>query len=137
MAKSFVCLLVLIGLLLSGCATIGTGSSQRSVEKGISLINSGDVATLMEHTAIPFVFDGEILIRSGDVRILWENLSNNDFVIVDGSRGKIYVNPDEQTIEKFREEKKRLEIVRQSLKELKDLPAVTLDGFRIGRILLN
>ncbi|MFC1692378.1 phosphoenolpyruvate--protein phosphotransferase [Candidatus Latescibacterota bacterium] len=56
----------------------------------------------------------------------------DDFIIVDGSRGKIYVNPDEQTIEKYREEKKRIEIVRQSLKELKDLPAVTLDGFRIG-----
>ena len=85
MAKSFVCLLVLIGILLSGCATLGTGSSQRSVEKGISLINSGDVRTLMEHTAIPFVFDGEILMRSGDVRILWENLGNNDFAIEDVS----------------------------------------------------
>ena len=78
-------LLVSIGILVSGCATLGVGSSQSPVEKAISLINTGDVDALVEMSVLPFVFDREILMRVGDIETLWGNLSENSFGI-DGVR---------------------------------------------------
>lgn len=59
-------------------------------------------------------------------------INPGNLVIVDGNRGKVYVNPDRDTIEKYEDEKKQLEVIRISLTELKDLPAVTTDNHRIG-----
>jgi len=55
-----------------------------------------------------------------------------DLVIVDGGRGAVYVNPDQKTIDKYRQDKINIEIKRHTLLETKDLPAVTLDGKIIG-----
>lgn len=55
-----------------------------------------------------------------------------DMVIVDGSRGIVLVNPGEETIRKYREEKRELERIRAKLGELRDLPAVTTDNYRMG-----
>ena len=51
----------------------------------------------------------------------------DDLVLVDGGRGKIFVNPDEKTIEDFQKDKENIEKIRQSLMAIKDLPAVTID----------
>ena len=59
-------------------------------------------------------------------------ISPGDFVIVDGGRGKVYVNPVKETIEKFLQDKKNIEKIRKSLLVLKDAPAVTSDGKTIG-----
>lgn len=55
-----------------------------------------------------------------------------DLLIVDGNRGIVHVNPDQETIEKYQEEKRSLESIRLSLGELHDLPAVTADNYHVG-----
>ncbi len=59
-------------------------------------------------------------------------ISPDDLVIVDGVRGKVYVNPDQKTIKKFLQDKKNIEKIHQSLSKLRDIPAVTSDGKLIG-----
>jgi hypothetical protein len=49
------------------------------LEKAVSLINQGDAPALTESSAVPFVFDGEILLRASDVGAVWRNLSINGF----------------------------------------------------------
>lgn len=52
-------------------------------------------------------------------------------MILDGDRGLIILNPDEERLEEYRQYIKQREIFQLSLGELRDLPAVTLDGTRI------
>ncbi|MCE5250998.1 phosphoenolpyruvate--protein phosphotransferase [bacterium] len=61
-----------------------------------------------------------------------KTVRSGDIVIVDGENGMVYINPTVNTIEKFRKEQKQILINRQALADLKELPAVTTDGVRIG-----
>jgi phosphotransferase system enzyme I (PtsI) len=60
----------------------------------------------------------------------FENLSNGDTVIVDGSLGQVLVNPDQETIEDYKKRQEQLANRREELRQLKDLPAETTDGIR-------
>jgi len=60
------------------------------------------------------------------------NINNGETVIVDGTIGKIYVNPDQRTIDCYLEEQRHLEQDRLVLRELKDLPSVTTDGKHVA-----
>ncbi len=66
------------------------------------------------------------------VKTASQEIANGDMVLVDGSTGKVIINPDQPTIDAYMERKRQAEIVRRSLGELRDLPAVTRDGCRIG-----
>ncbi|MDY6915955.1 MAG: phosphoenolpyruvate--protein phosphotransferase [Candidatus Cloacimonadota bacterium] len=61
-----------------------------------------------------------------------KKISQNTMVIVDGSEGKIYVDPDEETLHKFTEKKKIIEKRSQELEKLKYKDSVTKDGKKIG-----
>ena len=52
-------------------------------------------------------------------------------VIVDGDRGKVIVDPDEETLEQYRKRVEQRESLSARLAELRDLPAETADGVRI------
>jgi len=52
-------------------------------------------------------------------------------LILDGSMGKIIIDPDEKTISEYEEKIRVFMMNRESLAKLKDLPAVTLDGHRV------
>ncbi|MEM7629204.1 MAG: phosphoenolpyruvate--protein phosphotransferase [Planctomycetota bacterium] len=52
-------------------------------------------------------------------------------VIVDGQRGLVILDPDEDTIARYERERERSDAYRVSLNELADLPAVTADGVDI------
>ena len=67
------------GVAVTGCATFGTGSARGSVGKVVSLINMGEAEPLTESSAVPFVFEGEVLLRPSDVKAVWRNLSINGF----------------------------------------------------------
>lgn len=58
-------------------------------------------------------------------------IPNGTSVILDGTRGLIIVNPKEETIRQYEDKKIILESYELQLKNLKDQPAVTLDGRRI------
>lgn len=55
-------------------------------------------------------------------------IASGDAIIVDGNRGRVYVNPDSKTVEHYRKEQEQLERNRISLMKLRDTPATTTDG---------
>lgn len=58
-----------------------------------------------------------------------EKVKDGDVVIVDGSQGDVLVNPDEATLTQYRERQQKLAERKDLLSQLKELPAVTKDGF--------
>ncbi|NLX06932.1 MAG: phosphoenolpyruvate--protein phosphotransferase [Phycisphaerae bacterium] len=59
-----------------------------------------------------------------------------DTIIVDGNRGVVIVNPDEQTLEQVRQQQEEFIRLEHDLVEMRHLPAVTRDDVRI-RLLGN
>ena len=55
-----------------------------------------------------------------------------DMVIVDGNRGTVIIDPDEQTVAEYRDYSRRQVEFIHSLNALRDLPAVTMDGHEIS-----
>jgi phosphotransferase system enzyme I (PtsI) len=62
---------------------------------------------------------------------LTEYTSGGDTVIVDGNRGIVIVNPDEQTIRQYEEYSKEFTELEHRLDEIRQKPAVTRDGTEI------
>jgi phosphotransferase system enzyme I (PtsI) len=62
---------------------------------------------------------------------LTEYTSDGDTVIVDGNRGIVIVNPDEQTIRQYEEYSKEFTELEHRLDEIRQKPAVTRDGTEI------
>jgi phosphotransferase system enzyme I (PtsI) len=59
------------------------------------------------------------------------DVSGGDLVIVDGNRGVLILDPDEETLERYELTRKTLRSFETRLGELRDLPAETRDGLRI------
>jgi phosphotransferase system enzyme I (PtsI) len=59
------------------------------------------------------------------------DVSGGDLAIVDGNRGVLILNPDEETLERYRRTQTTLRSWETRLGELRDLPAETRDGTRI------
>jgi phosphotransferase system enzyme I (PtsI) len=62
---------------------------------------------------------------------LLASVGNGDLLILDGETGEIFVDPDEETLERYREKKERYDCFLQSLSEIRGKETVTLDGFKI------
>jgi len=58
-------------------------------------------------------------------------VSGGDTVIVDGNRGIVIVNPDEQTTEQYRQYSKEFEELEHKLDTIREKSAVTRDGTKI------
>lgn len=59
------------------------------------------------------------------------DVSGGDLVIVDGNRGVLILNPDEETLERYEKTRTSFRTFETQLGELRDLPAETRDGVRI------
>jgi phosphotransferase system enzyme I (PtsI) len=59
------------------------------------------------------------------------DISGGDEVIVDGNRGVLIINPDEETRERYEEARKTFGTFSRRLSELRDLPAQTKCGTRV------
>jgi phosphotransferase system enzyme I (PtsI) len=59
------------------------------------------------------------------------DVSGGDLVIVDGNKGVVILDPDEETLEHYEKARRSFSIFEQQLAELRDLPAETRDGVRI------
>lgn len=57
-----------------------------------------------------------------------------DTVIIDGGRGTMLVNPDEKTLADYRSRNETYLACKHELQSLQDLPAVTLDGYRVSML---
>lgn len=58
-------------------------------------------------------------------------VSDGDSIIVDGAKGLVIVNPDEETFRDYLQQKQYYEYREKELLKLRDLPAETLDGQRM------
>jgi len=59
------------------------------------------------------------------------DVSGGDEVIVDGNRGVVILNPDEETRQRYEQTRRDLRSLETLLEELRDLPAETRDGCRV------
>lgn len=59
-------------------------------------------------------------------------IKDGDLIIVDGFHGYIIVHPTEEQLEFFTQKQKKLIEIQRGLEELKDQPAITLDGREIN-----
>ncbi|MCL2075150.1 MAG: phosphoenolpyruvate--protein phosphotransferase [Betaproteobacteria bacterium] len=59
-------------------------------------------------------------------------IRDGEWLIVDGQRGVLIVDPDEQVLDEYRIRKELLELERSKLKRLKSTLSQTLDGIRIN-----
>lgn len=59
------------------------------------------------------------------------DVSGGDEIIVDGNRGLVILNPDDETRERYEATRKSFGTFASSLRQLRDLPAETKDGVKI------
>ncbi len=59
------------------------------------------------------------------------DVSGGDLVILDGNRGILILNPDEETLERYKHTQSTLRTFETRLSELRDLPAETRDGTQV------
>lgn len=59
------------------------------------------------------------------------DVSGGDTVIIDGNRGAVICNPDENTLAEYQHTEQEFHHFEESLAPLRDLPAETLDGERV------
>ncbi|HXG09761.1 MAG TPA: phosphoenolpyruvate--protein phosphotransferase [Gemmataceae bacterium] len=59
------------------------------------------------------------------------DVSGGDLVIVDGNRGVLILNPDDETLEHYERTRSSFRSFETQLGELRDLPAETRDGVRV------
>ncbi len=62
------------------------------------------------------------------LRDVTTDVSGGDWVIIDGDRGLVIISPDEATIKKYEGRERKHHEIEVQWSELRDLPAVTLDG---------
>jgi len=60
------------------------------------------------------------------------DVSTGDLVIIDGTRGTVIIDPDEETLKKYRDRDRAYRTIEAELEKLHDLPAETPDGHRVG-----
>jgi len=68
----------------------------------------------------------------GQVREILSKIDNGESVVVDGENAQVLLRPSEDVQQTFHETRKHLEQIKVQYAQLKDLPAVTLDGAKIN-----
>ena len=58
-------------------------------------------------------------------------VSGGELVIIDGDKGLVILQPDEETLERYRHEAEEVRSLAAKLEPLRDLPAETRDGVRV------
>ncbi len=107
-------------------------------------LSPSDTATMHRQHVIGFVTDiggrtshTAIMAKSLEIpavvglEMATEQIRPDDMVIVDGTSGTVYVNPDPQTLKRYEIAKKKLHTQDRALLKSKDLPAETPDGRRV------
>jgi phosphotransferase system enzyme I (PtsI) len=88
-----------------------------------------DAGGQTSHTAI--VARGLAVPAVVGTNIATHAISDGMMIIIDGNSGMVHLDPDAETIGRYRETKSQLSVLEHELQELHDLPAETRDGRRI------
>ena len=107
-------------------------------------LSPSDTATMHRQHVIGFITDiggrtshTAIMAKSLEIPAVvglegaTQSIHPDDLIIVDGTSGKVLVNPDADALKHYEGLKLKLETLDQSLLKLKDLPAETPDGRRV------
>lgn len=106
-----------------------TPSDTASMNKELVLGFATDVGGGTSHTAIMAKSLGiPAVLGLGD---LSGKVNNGDYIIVDGSEGKVFVNPDTELVEKYQLKIVEYRKQREKFQDVAHLPAVTTDGRRL------
>jgi phosphotransferase system, enzyme I, PtsP len=62
---------------------------------------------------------------------LLKTVGPRDEVIIDGTSGHVYINPDERVTVEYQRLQRDYSLKRRELEGMRDLPAITTDGFRV------
>ncbi|MTI60375.1 MAG: phosphoenolpyruvate--protein phosphotransferase [Firmicutes bacterium] len=65
------------------------------------------------------------------VKNILEKIKTDDQLIIDGGRGDIYLNPEQQIIEKYQQKQKAYLLEQQEYQKLKGKLSITRDGYRV------
>jgi phosphotransferase system enzyme I (PtsI) len=88
-----------------------------------------DIGGKTSHTAI-MAKSLEIPAVVG-VEEVTSRINAGDLLIVDGNKGVVIIEPDDETLRVYRQEEERLRGIAERFWEVKDLPAVTKDGEKV------
>lgn len=75
-------LLIIIGFMAAACSTVPFARREENIMKAVDLINLGDTARLAELSQQPFLFDAEIVMMERDIEMMWKNISEAGFRII-------------------------------------------------------
>jgi phosphotransferase system enzyme I (PtsI) len=106
-----------------------TPSETASLDRGKVFAFATEAGGRASHTAI-MAGVLEIPAVVGIGRFL-NDVSGGEEVIVDGNRGVVILNPDEETRERYEQTRKSLRTLESSLEEIRTLPAETRCGVRV------
>jgi phosphoenolpyruvate-protein phosphotransferase (PTS system enzyme I) len=103
-----------------------TAALDRSHVKGFAI----DVGGRTSHTAIVARAMGiPAVVGLGN---LTSEVSGGDIVIIDGTRGVVIVNPDQDQLEEHAEAGRKFDLMESELQQLAPLPAATKDGHQVS-----
>ncbi|MFH1577506.1 MAG: phosphoenolpyruvate--protein phosphotransferase, partial [Candidatus Omnitrophota bacterium] len=88
-----------------------------------------DVGGKTSHTAI-MAKSLEIPAVVG-LRRATERIKTGDLLILDGSSGLVIINPDQETLNSYYQEEDKFKHITEKFLQVKDLPAETLDNYRV------
>ena len=88
-----------------------------------------DKGTSTSHTAIiAKTFGIPAVVGTKNIT---SKVNDNDKILVDSTKGEVFINPDQKKVEQLLKKKEKLQERKKELKKLKDKKAVTLDGREI------
>jgi phosphotransferase system enzyme I (PtsI) len=102
-----------------------TAGFNRTFVKGLAT----DAGGRTSHTAIVARSLGIPAVVA--LETLTETITGGDIVIVDGNRGIVIVNPDQETVKQYEQYSREFEALEHELDTIREKPAVTRDGVKV------
>ena len=106
-------------------------------------LTPSDTATLNKNLVKGFVTSiggrtshSAILARSMEIpavvatNTIMDNVNDGDLVVLDGTTGEVFINPDEAVVKEYTEKKEAFEAYKAELKTLVDAESVSTDGHK-------
>ena len=106
-----------------------TPSQTASLDRSKILAFATDVGGRTSHTTIVARAMGIPAVVG--LQTITADVGGGDRVVVDGNRGLVVINPDEDSVRRYHEADQRFRHMEEELGHLKDLPAVTQDGHEV------
>jgi hypothetical protein len=72
-----------VALTGTACSTVPPSQNEARLDRLVEELNTADEDRLVELCALPFLLDGETVVREEDLRVLWRNLRASGFTFAD------------------------------------------------------